>query len=129
MERTAEIGLRRAIGATRRHIAAQFLIESASMGVVGDCLASSVGVADRGGCLGVSGLDSVLDPLRSLARASRRRRDRSAVRSLPCLARCRARAGRKRSDTRACYFWALEKAVSSTSANRLPRAAVELNQS
>jgi macrolide transport system ATP-binding/permease protein len=43
MERTAEIGLRRAIGATRRHIAAQFLIESASMGVVGGLLGSSVG--------------------------------------------------------------------------------------
>jgi macrolide transport system ATP-binding/permease protein len=44
MERTAEIGLRRAIGATRRHIAAQFLFESASMGIVGGLLGSSVGV-------------------------------------------------------------------------------------
>lgn len=44
MERTAEIGLRRAIGATRRHIASQFLVESASMGIVGGLLGSSVGV-------------------------------------------------------------------------------------
>jgi macrolide transport system ATP-binding/permease protein len=44
MERTAEIGLRRAIGATRWHIAAQFLFESASMGVIGGVIGASVGV-------------------------------------------------------------------------------------
>jgi macrolide transport system ATP-binding/permease protein len=44
MERTAEIGLRRAIGATRGHIAAQFLFESASMGVVGGVIGASLGV-------------------------------------------------------------------------------------
>ncbi len=44
MERTGEIGLRRAIGATRGHIASQFLIESASMGVIGGIIGASVGV-------------------------------------------------------------------------------------
>jgi macrolide transport system ATP-binding/permease protein len=44
MERIGEIGLRRAIGATRGHIAAQFLFESASMGVIGGIIGASMGV-------------------------------------------------------------------------------------
>src|SRR3954454_21369853 len=44
MERTGEIGLRRAIGATRWHIAMQFLSESASMGIIGGILGASSGV-------------------------------------------------------------------------------------
>lgn len=43
IERTGEIGLRRALGASRRHIANQFLLESSSMGFVGGILGASVG--------------------------------------------------------------------------------------
>jgi macrolide transport system ATP-binding/permease protein len=44
VERTGEIGLRRAMGATRKHIAAQFLLESTSLGVIGGILGASLGV-------------------------------------------------------------------------------------
>lgn len=63
MERIGEIGLRRALGATRRHIALQFLMESAVMGVVGGVLGAS------GGLLVVVGVSlyqtwtPVIDPL------------------------------------------------------------------
>jgi macrolide transport system ATP-binding/permease protein len=66
MERTAEIGLRRAIGATRRHVAAQFLVESASMGIVGGLLGSSVGVLIVVGVSAYEVWTPVLDPLAPL---------------------------------------------------------------
>ncbi|WP_457033002.1 ABC transporter permease [Kitasatospora sp. P5_F3] len=44
LERTEEIGLRRALGARTRHIAAQFLTESTVLGTLGGLVGTSVGV-------------------------------------------------------------------------------------
>jgi macrolide transport system ATP-binding/permease protein len=45
LERTGEIGLRRALGARARHITAQFLVESATLGLLGGLIGTSIGVA------------------------------------------------------------------------------------
>jgi putative ABC transport system permease protein len=44
MERTAEIGLRRALGAARKHIAIQFLTESAALGTLGGLTGTILGL-------------------------------------------------------------------------------------
>ncbi|UBU13137.1 ABC transporter permease [Nonomuraea gerenzanensis] len=44
MERVPEIGLRRSLGAARRHIAAQFLLESTLVGLTGGVIGASLGV-------------------------------------------------------------------------------------
>jgi putative ABC transport system permease protein len=45
LERTEEIGLRRAVGARPRHIAAQFLTESTTLGTLGGLIGTCIGVA------------------------------------------------------------------------------------
>ncbi|MFV0427405.1 MAG: ABC transporter permease [Beutenbergiaceae bacterium] len=44
MERVGEIGLRRALGATRRQIGAQFVVESVVIGLLGGLLGAALGV-------------------------------------------------------------------------------------
>ena len=67
MERTGEIGLRRALGASRRHIALQFLLESATMGLVGGILGASVGTLIVVGVSAFQTWTPVLDPLVPIA--------------------------------------------------------------
>jgi putative ABC transport system permease protein len=44
LERTREIGLRRALGATRRHIRGQFLAESVALCLLGGLAGAAVGL-------------------------------------------------------------------------------------
>ncbi len=45
MERVGEIGLRRALGATRRQIGGQFVVESVAVGLLGGLVGAALGVA------------------------------------------------------------------------------------
>lgn len=45
MERVGEIGLRRALGATRRQIGGQFVVESVAVGLLGGLIGAALGVA------------------------------------------------------------------------------------
>ena len=62
-ERTSEIGLRRALGATRRQIAAQFIVESIVIGGLGGLIGAAVGVFTVVGIAVSQGWTPVLDPL------------------------------------------------------------------
>ncbi len=62
IERTGEIGLRRAIGANRRHIAGQFLLESTFLGVVGGIIGASLGVLIVVGISAYQLWTPILDP-------------------------------------------------------------------
>jgi putative ABC transport system permease protein len=62
-ERTGEIGLRRAVGATRRQIAGQFVAESVVLGLLGGLAGAAVGVAAVVAVSVVQQWTPVVDPL------------------------------------------------------------------
>jgi ABC-type antimicrobial peptide transport system permease subunit len=66
MERIGEIGLRRALGASRRHIAVHFLLESATMGAVGGAFGASAGMLVVVGVAAYETWTPVVDPVVSL---------------------------------------------------------------
>lgn len=63
IERTGEIGLRRALGASRRHIAQQFLLESTTVGLIGGVLGASLGILVVVSVSALQNWTPVLDPL------------------------------------------------------------------
>ncbi|WP_456287090.1 ABC transporter permease [Microbacterium sp. JZ70] len=63
MERVGEIGLRRALGATRRQIAAQFTVESIVIGLLGGLIGAALGVLSVVVVAATQQWTAVVDPL------------------------------------------------------------------
>lgn len=62
LERRSEVGLRRALGARRRHIAVQFLGESFVLGIAGGVVGVLLGVAATGAYAAFEGLTLLVPP-------------------------------------------------------------------
>jgi putative ABC transport system permease protein len=62
LERRSEVGLRRALGARRRHIAVQFLGESFVLGIAGGVVGVLLGVAATGAYAAAEGLPLLVPP-------------------------------------------------------------------
>lgn len=69
MERIGEIGLRRALGATRRQIGSQFMVESIVIGFIGGLIGAALGVIAVIVVAVVQGWSPVTDPLVAIAGA------------------------------------------------------------
>jgi putative ABC transport system permease protein len=66
LERTEEIGLRRAVGARPRHIAAQFLAESTALGTLGGLIGTCIGVGTVVIFAAVNDWTAILNPAYTL---------------------------------------------------------------
>lgn len=66
-ERTGEIGLRRALGATGRQISAQFTVESVVIGVLGGLIGAALGVLAVVGVAAIQQWTAIVDPLAAIA--------------------------------------------------------------
>jgi putative ABC transport system permease protein len=66
-ERTREVGIRRALGATQRDVAAQFLAESSLLTAAGGVLGAFLGVLGAGLIQRLAGWPTALSPLMLLA--------------------------------------------------------------
>ncbi len=62
LERRAEIGLRRALGATRRHITTQFLTEALLLAALGGTAGAALGALATAIAAGAQGLPVVVPP-------------------------------------------------------------------
>ena len=69
MERVGEIGLRRALGATKRDIARQFIVESAVIGLLGGLIGSALGVFAVVVVSLLQGWTPILDPFVAIGAA------------------------------------------------------------
>ena len=69
MERTPEIGLRRAVGATSKQIAGQFMVEAVVIGLLGGLIGASLGIISVIAVSAVRGWAPVADPRLALGGA------------------------------------------------------------